>query len=85
MAKNAFGATVVGLVALGTSTLGSVPNVAIFSQPSQAQIVPGQTGLTAGDLIVGLDGTVSVDVKVDREKLAACDSSVNNKCTNVCC
>lgn len=68
--------------------VSSVPAVASVPQtsPNALPVIPvvaAMTGLTAADLIVGLDGTVAVNVGAPGANLAAC--SANNNCTNICC
>jgi hypothetical protein len=79
---NRYWLSAVALAVSGVPAVASVPQTSLNALPA-VPVVAAVTGLTAADLIVGLDGTVAVDVGARGANLAAC--SANNNCTNICC
>jgi streptogramin lyase len=74
--------------ALAASTIPAIASVPTTTSPAERPafpIVARATGLTAADLIVGLDGTVAFDVQaqgtlVCQAANTSCSQATNNGC-----
>jgi len=78
MVKKRILLTAAALVASSVPGHASVPQVTSPTESVAHPGVAGATGLTAADLIVGLDGRVAVDLCAHGVKVA--DSNTNNGC-----
>jgi hypothetical protein len=85
MARKAADLTTLALMALASQGVASVPDSSTSAHLSRALVEVGTTGLTADDLVVGLDGAVQVDVKPSRMKMACSDNLYCPITANGCC
>jgi hypothetical protein len=78
MAKKRIWLTAAALAASSVQAYAAVPQTTLPTQRPSHPVSAGATGLTALDLIVGLDGRIAVDVRADMVKVA--DQNTNNGC-----
>lgn len=85
MSKNRLWVSAAALAASSLQASASVPQTTSPAERPAPPVVAGATGLTAADLVVGLDGTVAFDVKargtlVCQAANTSCSQATNNGC-----
>ena len=85
MSKNKYWLSAAALAASSLPAMASVPQATSPAERPALPIVAGATGLTAADLIVGLDGTVAFDVRAQGTLVCQNTNSCGSQATNNGC
>ncbi len=85
MSKNKRWLSAAALAASAVPAMASVPQATSPAEQPALRLAAVATGLTAADLIVGLDGTVAVDVRAHGAPVCQNTNSCGSQATNNGC